>query len=56
MVDTRTGPISEVLECHGPNQDVCVGTEGYPQVMWSLTRDQVAAWLHGAVTISPAPM
>lgn len=43
MVDTRTGPISEVLECHGPSQDVCVGTEGYPQVMWLLTRDQVAA-------------
>lgn len=54
MIDTSTGPISEVLECHGPGQDVCAGIEGCPQVMWSLTRDQVAAWLHGTVTISPA--
>lgn len=42
MAETRTYPISEVPTCHRPSQDVSVDTEGRPQVLWSLTREQVA--------------
>lgn len=53
MADTRTCPVSEVLKGQA---NVCVDTEGHPQVLWSLTREQVAGWLHSTVTVSPVPM